>query len=240
MIDVHTHLLPGIDDGASNIEEALLMTKSLAEQGIITAVCTPHFNPAEVSMEDFLKAREGAVQSIQNSGVKLIPGSEIFLHEYLFHYKDISPLCIGDTRYLLIEFPINKTWDTKNEFYVRQLINYYGIIPIIAHIERYKPILKNTGILKRLRDMGCLIQTNTSSVIEKRTSRLVIKYLQAGYIDLLGSDCHNMTTRPPCFTKALKEIKRKAGLDIITRLEVNSERVITGEYINKSTGYILD
>jgi len=240
MIDIHTHLLPGIDDGASTIEEALLMTKSLLEQGIFSAVCTPHFNPAEMSIDDFSKAREGALLSIQNSGIKLIPGSETFLHEYLFHYQDISPLCIGDTRYLLIEFPVKKNWDIKNEVYIQQLVNYYSIVPIIAHIERYKPAFKNTGILKRLKNMGCLIQTNTSSVIEENTTRLVMKYLQTGYIDLLGSDCHNMTTRPPCFTKALKEIKQKAGLEIITQLEKNSESIITGKNLNKLYGYILD
>lgn len=240
MIDLHTHLLPGIDDGASSLSEALLMTKKLAEQEIFTAVCTPHFNPSERSLEDFLRARENAILLMQDSAIKLIPGSETYLHEYLFHYQDISPLCIGDTRYLLIEFPVTQRWDIRNEAYVQQLISYYGIIPIIAHIERYKPVFKNIRILKRLRNLGCLIQTNTSAIIEREKSHLVIKYLKNGYIDVLGSDCHNMKTRPPSFTKALEVIALKAGTGILQHLEENSESVISGRKLNEVSGSILD
>ncbi len=226
-IDLHTHILPWVDDGAPTKEEALIMIEALAMQEIKVAVCTPHFDPTSTSMEEFIEKRDLAMSKMLFSKIKLIAGSETLLHEYLFHYSDLSSLCIGSSRYILLELQDNNRWDRKTEKYINKIIHYYNLNPIIAHIERYPAMMKGK-ILKRLKDMGCLFQVNTYAIINKKTKKRVIKYMKAGVIDLLGSDCHNMSTRPPIITSALEIISKEIGSEFMDRLDNNAECIIKG------------
>ena len=90
MIDLHTHLLPNIDDGANDIETALHMTEALYTQNVRKAVYTPHFDPSSSSIEDFDKQRSFAIAKLGGARIQLIPARETILHEYLFHYYDLS------------------------------------------------------------------------------------------------------------------------------------------------------
>lgn len=226
MIDIHTHILPRIDDGAKDIAEAINMTENLYLQGVTTAVCTPHFNPARTSIEIFLSNRKRAYESLKKTRIKLIEASETYLHEYLFHYDDLSPLCISNTNYLLLELPFDKKWPASVYANIEKLRYYYDVIPIIAHVERYDQILKSTKTLKYLKAMGCLIQINTTTIIDKKYRHFITAYLKYDYLDVLGSDCHNMTSRPPLILEAKDEIIIRSGMDQWNRLIENSQKVI--------------
>lgn len=225
MIDIHTHILPGIDDGAKDKDEALVMAENLFLQGIITVICTPHFNPARMSMDTFLANRKSAFNLISEAKVNLIEGSETYLHEYLFHYNDLSELCAGKTNYLLLELPFDKKWPAFVLPSIEKLRYYYDIIPIIAHVERYPQITKNIKILKYLKDLGCLIQMNADTITSKKYKHLVTTYLKYDYVDVLGSDCHNMMSRPPLISGAKEEIIQKFGTDKWSRLCENSKLI---------------
>ncbi len=227
MIDIHTHILPGIDDGAKDIEEALSMTDCLMLQGVTAAICTPHFNPARMALDTFLANRKSALTLLSDSKLNLIEGSETYLHDYLFHYNDLKSLCMGKTNYLLLELPFDKKWQNAILTSIEKLRNYYDIIPIIAHVERYPKISKDLNRLFHLKELGCLIQMNTETIINKKYKHLVHSYLKNNYVDVLGSDCHNMNSRPPLMIEAKEEIIQKYGVDKWIRLSENS-RMIAG------------
>ena len=238
MIDFHTHILPNIDDGASDLETALQMTEALYSQKIMIAVCTPHFDPSSTSLEDFIKQRAFALSKMGDSRIELIPASETMLHEYLFHYSDLSELCIENTNYLLLEMPLHKKWDPKIYENISRLIDYYNIIPIIAHIERYHAIKRKQ--LKTLIKMGCMIQMNTATILNRKTRKRAFRYIKNEFISVIGSDCHDMLKRPPCMAKALELIEEKLGIPYCEKLEYHAECIIKGIELRKKKSYIIE
>lgn len=230
LIDMHSHILPGIDDGASNLEEAINMIETLYNQDTITAVCTPHFNPVATTVEAFAIKRDEAIKTLNDSKIKLICGSETILHEYLFYYSDLNQLCIGDTNYLLLEFPFAKKWPRNLYSLIKRLIINYNIIPIIAHIERYHPTKKS---IKKLRDLGCIIQVNTTSVLNEKKGKKILKYIKENYVDVLGSDCHNMTNRKPILKEAYVKIGNELGDDYCKNLLFNAWCIVKDIDIRK-------
>lgn len=240
MIDLHTHLLPGIDDGAQTVEEALKMTEILYQQKVRLAVCTPHYDPTQLSLNEFLNKRAEAFAHMKDSKVTLISGSETTLNDYLFHCPDLSQLCIKNTRYLLVELPFSKKWDDKVYERIEKLIQYYNLIPVIAHIERYPAVIKSKKNLKRLIDMGCLLQLNTFSIINKKSWRQASRYIKHGYIDVLASDCHNRTTRPPMITDAYEKVKKKLGNSYYTQLITNAESIVNGLELREKSIFIIN
>ena len=240
MIDLHTHILPAIDDGAHDTREALMMTESLAKQKVTLAVCTPHFDPSQSDLREFVAKRSYAMSLLRTSRLPLIPASETVLHEYLFHYPDLSKLCIYNTRYLLVELPFGKKWDHKLFDTLDRLITYYDLIPIIAHIERYPAVKNRNYLIKRLQKAGCIIQLNSSAILDEKTKRKAFYYLKKGYIDVLGSDCHNMKSRPPRIAEAVIQIEYKFGAKYCAELEYRADCIINGIELRKKKSYIME
>lgn len=227
MTDLHTHILPGVDDGAGSVEEALRMTEALYGQNVHTAVCTPHFNPTRMSLQEFIRRRSEAMAEMGSSRVKLLSASETALHEYLFHYPDLSGLCIEQTRYLIIELSFHKKWKKTPYQSLERMMDYYDLIPIIAHIDRYPAANKRS--IRRLRELGCLLQMNSEAILTPASRRRALRWLRNGDIDVLGSDCHNMTNRRPELSPALAIIRERLGEGISTRLIENSDNLVSGK-----------
>lgn len=238
LIDMHTHILPHIDDGASNLSEAQNMIETLYNQNTITAVCTPHFNPVTTTIEQFAMKRNEASNLIKDSKIKLIQGSETVLHDYLFYYSDLNELCIENTNYILIELPFIKKWPKTIYSLIKRLIMYFDIIPIIAHIERYPPTMKNKKNIQRLRDLGCIIQVNTTTVLNERNNKRVLNYIKENYVDVLGSDCHNMTLRTPILKEAYEKIEKELGEEYCKNLIFNAWCIVKGMDI-RNKGLIM-
>lgn len=239
LIDMHTHILPRIDDGASSISEAQSMIESLYNQNAIMAVCTPHFNPVTTTVEEFVKKRKEASDYLEDSKIKLFLGSETVLHEYLFYYSDLNELCIGNTNYILMELPFIKRWTQNVYSLIKKLIMYYDIIPIIAHVERYPPTKKNSRNIRRLRDLGCIIQVNTTTVLNAKTDKRILRYVKENFVDVLGSDCHNMTLRKPILQEAYEKISKELGEEYCENLSFNAWCIVKGIDIrNKGLGIV--
>lgn len=226
MIDFHCHILPGIDDGAANLVEALALEEQLLRQGVDRVVCTPHFDPTVRSLENFIETRAASLAMLKDSKLSLLPASETCLHEYLFHYQELTKLCIPATRYLLIELPFTKRWSNKTWMLMQRLKEDYDIIPIIAHVERYPAVWHQKSNLKRLRELGCVLQVNASSVLDPKLWKRICSYLKKDYIDILGSDCHNCRSRPPVMTEAIKKLKERFGDAFIAGLDTNAEQIL--------------
>jgi protein-tyrosine phosphatase len=234
MIDFHTHILPGIDDGAVDIREAIALIEALQAEEVISAVCTPHFDPSDRSLQDFVMLRDEAINVLRELvTIELISASESTLHAYLLNYFDLSALCIGNTRYLLIELPFHNSWENEVYKILDSLILYHNIIPIIAHIERYPAVSHGSACIKRLKDIGCVLQLNTSSLLDNKLKKRAVKYIRKGYIDILGSDCHNMTNRPPVITEGLRVIEEKFGIKYCRRFEDNAVKILADKDIRE-------
>lgn len=238
MIDLHTHILPNIDDGASDVETALQMTEALFSQNTMKAICTPHFDPSYSSMKDFVQNREIALRKMSESRIQLIPASETLLHDYLFHYSDLSELCIENTRYLLLELPHLRKYDQKFFKSINKLIDFYNVIPIIAHIERYQAIKHKQ--IRILLQMGCILQLNAESILNKQTRKKALQFIKKQYVKVVGSDCHDMKRRPPNIGKAFELIEKELGASYHAKLEYHSECIVNGIELLKKKSYIIE
>ena len=159
---------------------------------------------------------------------KLILSAEVYISKYLFSNSNLDEIKIGNSDYALIEHPFS--CDFSQEIYDRLLnLNYdYGIKPVLAHIERYPAFMDDADLLDEYIDMGCLAQVNISSFVDspRHIRKKLFKFLEAGRIHLIGSDCHNLTSRKPDFESGIHEIEKKCGFDIINQLKNNANMLI--------------
>lgn len=228
LVEVHSHILPGIDDGSPDVDTSLKMIDSLKVQGAKAIVLTPHYYSDSISYDDFIARRDKALhlleEALPEDSPKLIPAAEVYITKYLFNNSNLDGVKIGNTNYALIEHPF--TCDFSQDIYDRLLnLDYdYGIKPILAHIERYPAFMDDADLLDSYIDMGCIVQVNISSFVSSTRSvrKKLIKYLESGRIHLIGSDCHNLSTRKPDFETGVKEIIKKCGLDAVELLERNA------------------
>ncbi len=214
MIDLHTHALPYIDDGAENAQVALGILQMEKEQGVHEVVFTPHYYGRR-SVEEFLQQRKKGLESIQDcipEGMRVRMGAEILLTGVNDPSDEtICKLAIEGTKYVLIELPFQK-WRDSLLTRISDFIAETGYTPIIAHVERYMEVLKNPSVLSYFIEMGCLIQVNTSVFTGKRLKRFAVALLKKGLMHCLGTDAHNTTTRIVDYEDAKKFVLKK-GMD---------------------------
>ena len=224
MIDVHSHILPGIDDGSKDIEMSLQMLKRISEESVDTVFLTPHFYADMNDPVSFLNNRQASfkklVEAITTTDApcpRLVLGSEVHYYRGIGRSEHIDKLCLGRSRFLLLE-PTFREWTPTFVDEVRALSYNGDLKVIIAHIERYLDQDRDL-ISDLLHDRGILIQSNAEFFIDKKTRRKALKMFGEGFIDLLGSDCHNLTTRPPDLDEAIGIIKGKFGESALDHVE---------------------
>ena len=213
MTDFHSHVLPKMDDGSKSTEESLEMLKALSEQGVNKVIATPHYYANDESVEDFLKRREASFERLKllltSEMPEILLGAEIRFYEGISRLSDLKALCIQNTNLLLLEMQMDK-W---TEYTLRELIeisNNRGITLVLAHVERYMKF-QQKGVVERLLANGVLMQINADFVCNIFTRSKAIKMLKKQKVHLLGSDCHNMSDRPPKIGEALRIIGKKLG-----------------------------
>lgn len=226
MYDLHCHILPGIDDGSKNPEMSAEMIARSVSQGVNGIVFTPHFY-ADVNTPDrFLEKRAHALEKLLATGVELPEytlGAEVHFYRGMSRSKELEKLCIGKSRYILVEMPFS-SWYQGIVKEIEDIRLNLGLKVIIAHIERYldrDPELV-AGLIE---DPDNLIQSNSEAFLEWRTRRKTVKLLKDGMIDLLGSDSHNLTSRPPNMGEAKKAIEKRAGEEYLRKIDMNAERI---------------
>lgn len=199
MIDFHTHILPGIDDGSKSVSESISILRLEARQGIDTVFLTPHFYAEENSPVEFLKKRYSAWRQLEEYLWPELPqlrlGAEVQYFEGICSVEDIKHLKIVGTDFLLLEMPFHH-WTDRMVEDVIDLNDRDGIQIVLAHIERYQD--KTTpDVWQQLRNCGVLMQSNVSFFENWKTRHQALSMLNHGQIHFLGSDCHNMKTRRP-------------------------------------------
>jgi protein-tyrosine phosphatase len=242
MIDVHSHILPGIDDGARDLEEALEMARLAVADGIRVMVATPHLfkhksvdpdaiNEKKVILEHLNAFRDKLAQ--EGIGLEILPGCDVPLSvEALSLLEADRVLTVNDgKRYLLLELPHFSIPPSLEDICFR--LQSWGLTPIITHPERHPLILERPERLERLVDLGCLAQLTAGSLtgaFGRQVARVSRQLVKKGYIHLLASDAHNTRGRPPILSKAVRELARLIGPEE-ARIMVsqNPEKVIKGE-----------
>lgn len=232
LVETHCHILPGIDDGAPDIETSVQMVQKLKQQGAKAIILTPHYYSDSISYSNFIKKRNAAFEALRAAlhadDPKLIPAAEVYITDYIFNNESLKELCIGNSGYALIEHPFSCDFSQKT--YERLLnLNYeFGIKPILAHIERYDALMNDEDLLDEYIDAGCLAQVNISSFSDtpRRVQKKLIKYLESGRIHFIGSDCHNLTSRAPDYENGIKAILKKCGPQAIDILEQNANLLV--------------
>ena len=227
--DIHSHILPDVDDGSPEMTQSIAMIVSSISQGIHHLFLTSH-SFAYLTMEDSRRSHS------------IFEELDLYLqeHAYPIHlYLGCEILCIGrwmeriitalsteqiptmnHTNYVLIEFP---AWDlSKDEIlYCTEILLDDGWIPIFAHMERYADSFSDLAFVEQLKEMGCLIQMNLFSLVKEEDAdirKLSQLLLQAELVDFLGSDAHNMHHRPPDYQSGIQFIKKHCREDYQKKL----------------------
>lgn len=217
MIDFHSHILPGMDDGSKSAEESHEMLLHLKSQGVKKVVATPHFYANAESVSDFIKRRKAAYDKIvpflEDGYPQIVLGAEVRYYEGISKLSQIEELCIEGSNMLLLEMPSSR-W---TEYILSELnsISVQGRVALVlAHIERYMSNQRSAVFNDLLRN-DVLMQVNASFLTDFFTKRKAIKLFQQEKIHFIGSDCHNMTSRPPEILKAYNAIEHKLGKDFL-------------------------
>lgn len=226
IVDFHTHVLPGVDDGSRSLKESIALLKMEAEQGITSVVATPHFYPQHDSPDQFLVRRAASEARLREEMEKytnlpeLIVGAEVYYFHGISDSEVLSELTIGNKRCILIEMP-PAPW---SDFMYRELENIYvnrDLIPVVAHIDRYISRFRSFGIPQRLAELPVMVQANAEFFLDRSTASMAIRMLKEDQIHLLGSDCHNLTSRSPNLGTVLDLIRSKFGKEKLQTIAAN-------------------
>lgn len=199
MIDIHTHILPQMDDGSKSVSQSIAMLREEQKNGIETVVLTPHFYAQQNDPQTFLKRRAHSWNLLQSAITEDLPqmllGAEVQYFEGICQVAEIPQLCIEGTDLFLLEMPEHK-WSERMIRNVFELQEQYDMTVVLAHIERYMKF-QPKSTWEVLRQGGILMQVSASYFQDWRTRFTARKMLKRGQIHCLGSDCHNMDSRRP-------------------------------------------
>lgn len=198
---MHAHFLPGMDDGCKTVDESIQVVKTSCAQQVWNLFATPHYYPVE-SVDAFLERRDRAEALLRQRMAQeseplpeICMGAEVAYRPGLGYEEALDQLCLGQSRYLLLEMPFTP-WGSDVIRDVGNICCTRGITPVIAHLERY---LRNqsTQMVQKLLAQDVLVQMNAGELLRFGSRREAKRLLKEGIVHLLGTDCHNMRTRVP-------------------------------------------
>lgn len=242
IIDIHTHMLYGVDDGAEDMEMSLALMGMDYEQGVSGIFCTNHSYDMEVYYREYHRRFEKLVKAAADRypGLSLYKGCEILCYrdemaEIVGNIKDDIFPTMNGTNYVLLEFEPYGTEGTEEMSYCANYALDAGYTPIIAHVERYKTIYDDplTDVI-RLRELGCLAQINLYSVEQDRGNasgearrELANLFLKNRLIDFVGTDAHRTDYKSPEAAVGAAAIREKYGVEYAERvLYKNAENAL--------------
>ncbi|TKD70725.1 tyrosine-protein phosphatase [Pseudalkalibacillus hwajinpoensis] len=240
MIDIHSHILPGIDDGAKTVEDSLAMARQAYDQGITKIVATPHHkngtfeNERRIILAEVERLNEKLKE--ESIHIEVLPGQENRIYGELV--EDLSGeelLTVNrNGNYMLIEFPSSHLPRYANKLLFDLQVN--GIIPIIVHPERNREIMENPERLYNLVKEGALSQLTGKSVtgeMGKKIQKFSFDLIQSNLTHFIASDAHNTTNRPFDLGDAMGTVEREFGISTRYMLQENAEDMIVGKMVAK-------
>ncbi|WP_294343855.1 CpsB/CapC family capsule biosynthesis tyrosine phosphatase [uncultured Clostridium sp.] len=247
MIDLHSHILPNVDDGSKDMNMSIEMIKEAIKCGTKKIVATPHYakgyytNEYNKIKEIFPEFKDKIEKELD---VEIYHGQEVYFTENILEEFKMGNIgTINDSRYMLVEFP-------PMDFKVESLDYLYelqirDIVPVVAHPERYRAVMKNPDMLNEFIEAGCLFQLNGTSLhgaFGKESQKASRILLNSGVYNFIGSDAHRSDKRTMNLTESIEIIKKsnKNYLDLMREsselLLENKEVTYQGEKIKVKKG----
>lgn len=238
IIDIHSHILPGVDDGAKTIEQTRRMLTIANDEGTRSIIATPHYavgrKNCEVAYLEEVRQQVQEEASIVNKDLTIYLGNELFYSDDIIEdLENGKALTLAETRYVLVEFlPITSYRQIQTAI---RNFTINGYIPIIAHAERYFCFLQEFKRIDQLIQSGAYIQINinslTGGILDKQT-RLCKRMVKEDCVHFLGTDAHSDGHRAPLINKGMKIITRKYGKETAETLSIkNPTRLLEDTYI---------
>ncbi|MBQ6116319.1 MAG: capsular polysaccharide biosynthesis protein [Oscillospiraceae bacterium] len=230
MIDFHSHILPGIDDGSPDPEESRRMLEALAAQNVDLVALTSHYYANRRTPEEFLERRQAAFERLRPVLTEEMPrvclGAEVLYFRGITRMEALPRLRLEGTRLLLLEMPF-APWSEGEVREVVDLCHDPEFVVLLAHIERYLKFQK-AAVWDLLLSEGAMMQSNASFLLPLLQQRRAVSMIREGRIHVLGSDCHNMSSRPPRMGEALAVLRKRLG------------RRETNRFLDRSYDYLED
>ncbi|WP_088188392.1 CpsB/CapC family capsule biosynthesis tyrosine phosphatase [Desulfosporosinus sp. FKA] len=247
MIDTHSHILPGLDDGSKTMEESLDILRQLQKAGFETILATPHVLEGKdfLSPEEILTAAEEVRRAASKAGIsaEIIPGSENYIFPDMAKWlREGKLLTLGNTgKYLLVELPMLEIPHYADQVFFELQVE--GVTPILAHPERYLGLFQEAERALEWVKKGVLFQLDYRSVTGRYGSKpkqLAERMLSSGIIHFLGSDAHRVSSSDFIDREALQYIRQLVGKEEFRKMTViNPRRMIEGETIPSGGDFSL-
>ena len=216
-IDLHSHILPALDDGARDLNKAREMLQTAYEEGIREIIATPHFfaSRKSASVEEIKETIVRVKEAMEDWGfsIELYPGNEIYYRSEVAELLEEGKICtLADSRYVLVEFDPTTDYPYLRDGILK--LDSYGYVPILAHTERYECLWEKKERLQRVKDHGGLIQVNASSfqggMFDEMAKRA--KYIMKNeLLDFVGTDAHSTGKRSPRIKETASYLYKKLG-----------------------------
>lgn len=244
MIDLHCHILPGVDDGPDQFEEAIEMLKIACSEGTRSIVATPHIHHPDGYQQPVcakhLVERLNAYARNEFLEIKVFLGAEYYIsQDFKSYLVDIKNFTINNSNYVMIEFDAQVELELMLEACAD--ITRMGLVPIIAHVERYRAIHDHPICMEQLRSVGALFQMSSNAIFDDHEQMIWgLKCIGTGLIDFIASDGHRMNCRKPLMDRAYKRLLDQFGPKTALRLMTqNPDAVLRNDEILTFEGFDL-
>lgn len=237
MIDLHCHILHGLDDGAKNLDEALEMANMAEKDGIKTIVATPHLFRGDFVPKDLgiIQKKIDELRDVlkkNNIDVEIVKGAEVHIGHNLIHEirKNRDHLVLNGSSYMFLEFPAGHVFSGVKELLFELMTE--GCKPIIAHPERNYVFMRSPDILFELLQMGALTQANSGSFIGlygRRVEEAAFQFLDHRFTHLLGSDAHNPRLPHRWLSEAVSIFEERIGKEAATALVYDNSHAVLND-----------
>lgn len=240
MIDIHCHIIFGVDDGPETLQESLQLARGAVKEGIDTIIATPHHKNGEYenTREDILTktAKLNGILEKEKLPLVILPGQETRIHgEFLQNYENGELLTLNDQhKYMFVELPSGHV-----PRYTEQLlfeIELKGLVPIIVHPERNQGFMERPDLLYNLVKKGALTQVTAASVtghFGSKIKKFAGQLIDANLIHFVSSDAHNMKNRTFKMNEAYEMIQQKYGIDTVDIFKENAALIVAGKNVFK-------
>ena len=231
IIDIHSHIIPGIDDGSRDVETSLELLRRSADQGVELMCATSHFYAWRDRVDEFLQKRADAYASLCERLTPGLPairlGAEVAFFEGIGSAEAIEALKIEGTNALLLEMPF-RPWTQEDVDEVAALVRRRGFLIILAHLERYLPFRENRDYIRQLMDLPLKVQINAEDLLDWRQRGKLARMFRDDEAHLLGSDCHSLHRRPPNLGQGREVIRKKLGQAALDQIDRAGEQILLG------------